>query len=121
MQGSAQILIVDDDISTLEILVLILQSSGYKVQTNHTGELDFWESGELPDLILMDNNLGQHNGIQLCKKLKANQRTSHIPLILISAMQNVKELATSACADDYLAKPFSIQALQSLIQANLQK
>jgi len=115
----AHIHIIDDDACTLEILILILDNAGYKVTTNHTASLDFLNFSQKPDIIIMDNNLGLTTGVELCKKLKADPHTAHYPVILISAMQNIEELAVEACADGFLPKPFSISQLQSTIKANL--
>jgi len=115
----AHIHIIDDDACTLEILILILDNAGYKVTTNHTASLDFLDWNEKPDLVIMDNNLGITTGTELCRHLKSNPHTAHFPVILISAMQNIEELAKDACADGFLPKPFSINQLQTAIRSNI--
>jgi len=73
-----------------------------------------------PDLILMDNWLtdwkSDANGQQLCKQLKSNPATSHIPVIIISAVSNIKEIAEAGLADSYLKKPFDMNELLEMVK-----
>lgn len=111
-----RILVIDDDNSTREILALVLQNAGYEVQVSEDNFLDLKMIDCLPDLIILDYNLGQKKGSEICKELKAGLETSHIRIILISAMDNIKHLAADSCADDYIAKPFGIQLLLEKIE-----
>lgn len=111
MNGQSKILVIDDDASTLEIIYLVLGSAGYQVETENNTNLMFLENGDFPDLIVLDNNLGPRTGSEICRDLKVNDQVKHIPVILISAMENLPDLAIEAHADDFLLKPFGIQVL----------
>lgn len=114
-----KIFIVDDDSSTLNILSLILQNAGYEVEVDSNGCMDFLLPGDLPDLILLDNCLGNKNGIIISRELKAAELTKQIPVIIISAMQNIDDIYRQAGADNYLSKPFSITQLLEIIETTL--
>lgn len=119
MSSPKNILIVDDDSSTLNILSLILKNAGYEVQVDDRGDLSFLQSGKFPDLILLDSNLGAKDGATLCRQLKASEITRHIPVIIISAMHDIKNIFIEAGADNYLSKPFSINQLLELVEHTL--
>lgn len=121
MTKKTNILVIDDNSSTLEILLLILQNAGYNVDVARDHNLGFLKTKIYPDLILLDNNLGGKNGSDICKELKANEETRHIPVILISAMDDIKYIAEEACADDFIPKPFGIQMMLEKIQSVLEK
>lgn len=121
MEASSTILIVDDEKGTVDILAIILQNAGYNIITDTTGELNFLLSGEMPDLILLDNQLGARSGLSICYQLKQNEHTRHIPVILVSGMDNLNEMANHACADDHLSKPFCMQTLLNKIEVQLSK
>ncbi|WP_345953193.1 response regulator [Mucilaginibacter sp. PAMB04168] len=116
-----RILAVDDDQDILEVLQLILEDSGYQVNTLSDGHLLFEKlNEELPDLILMDIMLNGLDGRDLCKNVKLNMRTHDIPVIMISASHNVSDVLKQECApDDFLAKPFDINTLLIKIQRQL--
>ncbi len=119
MDTKTTILVVDDDVSIVNIVSLILTNAGYEVATNTTGDLHFLKSGIKPDLILLDNQLGIRNGEELCRQLKKGQRTKDIPVILVSATSDLDQIADKACADDFLPKPFGIQQLLQKIETIL--
>lgn len=120
MSNKQHILIVDDDAGTVDIISIILQNAGYQITTDNCGNLHFLQTGLHPDLILLDNTLGQKKGADLCLELKANEQTKDIPVIMVSAADDLKGLATHACADNFLPKPFSIQDLLTIVKKTLQ-
>ena len=111
MEAKSKILVIDDDASTLEIIFIVLQNAGFEVTLDSKAELLFLNNGNLPDLIIIDNNLGGLSGGEICKNLKGIPRLSHIPVILTSAMEDIEQLAADAQADGYLSKPFDIKSL----------
>jgi DNA-binding response OmpR family regulator len=117
----SRILAVDDDQDILEVLQLILEDSGYQVETLSDGHQLFDKiNKEHPDLILMDIMLNGLDGRDLCKNVKLNDRTQSIPVIMISASHNVSDVLKQECApDDFLAKPFDIHILLNKIQRQL--
>ncbi len=78
--------------------------------------------GHHPDLVVSDISMPEMNGIELCKKIKKDRRTSHIPVILLTALmgeeQQLRGLETGA--DDYMTKPFNFEILQSRIRNMLE-
>ncbi|HMR92932.1 MAG TPA: two-component regulator propeller domain-containing protein [Chitinophagaceae bacterium] len=76
-----------------------------------------------PDLVVSDVSMPEMNGIDLCKKIKADKRTSHIPVILLTALtgeeQQLRGLETGA--NDYMTKPFNFEILQTRIRNQLQQ
>ncbi|WP_256012115.1 response regulator [Desertivirga xinjiangensis] len=109
---SKRILAIDDDPDVLEMYSLILTMEGYDVKTllspdNLSGAIfDF-----VPDLILLDIQLGYYNGLEICSKLKSNPLTTHIPVFIISAHESIHKAKTDFNADDYILKPFDMAHL----------
>ncbi len=119
-QAPRHILVVDDDPDILEFLQIILEEEGYSVVTGDKGEyLEQLHNGGLPHLILLDMLLSGRDGRDIVKFLKSQPETSHIPIIMFSAHPNAEETARRAGADDFLAKPFNIDALLTKIAQHL--
>ncbi len=103
------ILIVDDSPDNLHLLSGILSVAGYKVHLAPSGKLALkFIQSHLPDLILLDIMMPQMDGYQICEQLKAAERTQDIPVIFISALDDVfdKVKAFSLGGADYITKPF---------------
>ena len=111
------VLIVDDSAELREYLTQLL-SSKYNIITAKDG-LEGYEKAisEQPDLVLTDVVMPQVNGLELCRKIKENTNTSHIPVILISArdLPVYKMEGYQMLADDYVTKPFHAELLISRI------
>ncbi|HTE02325.1 MAG TPA: response regulator [Mucilaginibacter sp.] len=116
-----RILAVDDNEDILEVLQLILEDSGYEVETLTNGHLLFDKiKAHRPDLILLDIMLGNMDGRELCKNVKAKMETNNIPVILISASHNLSDRYKPCDApNDFLAKPFDISELLEKVHTNL--
>jgi len=113
-----QILVVDDDPGILEAIRLMLEDEGYFVQTSEKG--DYAESlrddnDGLPDLIVLDVLLSGKDGRAICKKLKSQHDTRHIPVVMISAHPDAERTVKDVGADAFVAKPFSIDTLLDTI------
>jgi signal transduction histidine kinase len=105
----ADLLIVDDTPANLRLLSIILTRQGYQVRKAITPYLALNAvERNLPALILLDINMPEMNGYQLCEKLKENPNTREVPIIFISALDDVfdKIKAFEAGGDDYITKPF---------------
>ena len=115
------ILVVDDDKDILEVLQYILEDFGYQVNTLSDGHYLFDKIKEhTPDLILLDIMLGNMDGRELCKDVKAKQETHNIPVILISASHSINEsFQQKGAPDDFVAKPFDIKELIGSIERQL--
>jgi DNA-binding response OmpR family regulator len=113
-----RILIVDDDLAILKALDITLRDAGYETETS-TKNGEYVERSlrrRLPDLMILDILLSGHDGRDICKKVKNQEETKGIPVILISAHPNAEKTAFDAGADDFLAKPFNIDDLLAKVQ-----
>lgn len=117
---SKQIHIVEDDEDIRFIIYYILTDSGYTVTESATAkEFVNYISTEKPDLILMDVMLPDGNGIGLCRNLKEDSQTSHIPVIIMSAHAAEKSVLEEACAEDFISKPFDINVFLTAVNKQL--
>ncbi len=114
-----KILVVDDDESIVEVVQLVLEGEGYSVQTNTNGNLLPLLKKEKPDLILLDMLLSGVDGRDICKKKKSDHETAHIPVIILSAHSGTDKAADASGADDYLEKPFDVDALIAIVEKHL--
>jgi len=118
--GRKKILVVDDEPDILEFVQIILVWEGYEVISSEKGEfLEQLHHGGLPNLSIVDVLLSGKDGREIVKYLKNQQETKHIPVIMISAHPSAEETARQAGADDFLAKPFNIDALLAKIAHHL--
>lgn len=106
-----KIMIADDDSAIVDVLTLILEDAGYIVESTDDGRTIKDIKEDCPDLILLDIWMVGFDGRVICKYLKGNEPTKDIPLIMISANKDIKEIAMKAGADDFIAKPFDMQDL----------
>ena len=112
--SKGRILVVDDEIYIVHILDFSLGMEGYEVITALDGEQALEKlRTEKPDLIVLDIMMPKLDGYEVCKTIKANPETAHIPVILLSAKgRNVdQKLGFDVGADDYITKPFSPRKL----------
>ncbi len=115
-----KILVIEDDRSILDALKLTLEYAGYDATLADNGEyierLKKHSKEELPDIIILDILLSGKDGRAICKALKADPATAHIPVIMISAHPRAEKSVKEAGADDFLAKPFNIPDLLALLK-----
>src|SRR6476660_1763886 len=113
-----RILLVDDDTAILEALDMMLQDAGYEteISTKNGEYVEQSLKGRLPDLIVLDILLSGHDGRAICRQLKSQEATKHVPVILISAHPKAEKTAFEAGADDFLEKPFDIDKLLSKVK-----
>ncbi len=117
--GHKTILIADDDESIVDAISSILEFSGYEVLHVYDGTSVIEAVKAQPDLVILDIEMGGHNGLTVCKQLKRQGSTQNIPVLIISAGHDVQQSALDAGADDFLAKPFEMTDLQERISALL--
>lgn len=112
IQNKGNILIVDDTPANLRLLANLLSDQGYKTRPVPNGPLAI-KAADLdpPDLILLDINMPDMDGYEVCAKLKENERTKHTPIIFISALDEVndKVKAFQVGGVDYVTKPFQVE------------
>ncbi len=119
---TANIQIVDDNPENLTFLSAILTKRGYEVRTAINGSLALNAAQKHPpDLILLDIMMPKMSGHEVCKRLKADERTRDIPVIFISALDEVldKVKAFSAGGIDYITKPFHPEEVFARIETHL--
>ena len=107
-RGARVILVVDDTSDTRDIYSLYLSSKGFKVPTARDGVSGLEAAcTHQPDVIVMDLSMPGVDGIEAIRRLKADPRTSHIPVVLLTAypLHAVQGGALEAGADDFLTKP----------------
>ncbi|MEJ8844091.1 response regulator [Lacibacter sp. H375] len=116
-----RILIADDDEGIRDIFKLILEAAGYCVDFRSSGEDIINNKFIVPDLFLLDKQLGDYSGLDLCAYLKKREDTRDIPVIMISASPDIAKLSIEAGADAYIEKPFEIDYLRNLIQFYIER
>ena len=117
-QQTKTILVVDDDPDILDAMQFMLEDAGYKVTTTEKGEYAenlHDTNGGLPDVIILDVLLSGKDGRLICQKLKSQEETQHIPIIMMSAHNNARQSVATVGADDFLAKPFEADELLAKI------
>ena len=120
----ATILIVEDETDIATLLRYNLEAEDFRVYTAETGdEAQHAIAEKLPDLILLDWMLPEVSGIELCRRFRAREETSRVPIIMLTARgeeeERVRGLSTGA--DDYVVKPFSVPELIARIHALLRR
>lgn len=120
----ASIYIVEDDVNIREIETYALSGNGYYVEGFERAE-DFFErlEEEKPDMVLLDIMLPDIDGLEVLKRIKKNNRTAEIPVIMVTAksteIDTVRGLDQGA--DDYITKPFGVMELISRVKALLRR
>ena len=118
----AEILVVEDTPISLLLLGTILRMAGYVVREATNGELALWSATKrAPDLILLDIRMPGMNGFDVCRCLKFDPATAHIPVIFISALTEAQDKAAGFAvgAVDFIAKPFDGKEVLARVQAHL--
>jgi len=116
------ILLVDDTPDNLRLLSTMLTEQGYEVRSVINGAMALMGvQAEPPDLILLDINMPQMNGYEVCQQLKSGDRTREIPVIFISALEDVldKVKAFAVGGVDYITKPFHVEEVLARIENQL--
>jgi signal transduction histidine kinase len=116
------IVVVDDTPENLRLLAKLLTEHGYRVRVAPNGERALATiQKEPPDLILLDIVMPNMDGYEVCRRLKADKRTSNIPVIFVSASNEAFDRVTafSIGAVDYITKPFQIEEILTRVQTHL--
>ncbi|MDF2517410.1 MAG: response regulator [Sphingobacterium sp.] len=116
MSKRKTVLIFEDDTIILEVITVVLTDLGFQVEVSETSHdiIQKVESTE-PNLILMDNWIPNIGGVEATRLLKADDRFKHIPVIYVSANNDIESLAARAGADDFLSKPFDLDDLEGIV------
>lgn len=122
--GKETILVVEDEEDVLELVRYNISRNGYNVETAITGEDGIIKTREImPDLVILDLMLPSVDGLEVCKILKNDQKTEHIPIVMLTAKGEEADIVTGLelGADDYITKPFSPRVLIARIKAVLRR
>ncbi|MGL4499447.1 MAG: response regulator [Planktothrix sp.] len=120
--SQGDILIVDDFVENLHLLTRILEKQGYRVRSATNGKMALRTIHNAhPDLILLDILMPEMNGYQVCEALKADETTSEIPIIFLSAFDDVldKVKAFQVGGIDYITKPYQSQEVIARVQTQM--
>ena len=117
-----KILIIDDDPDVITVLQLLLKRKGYEVATacnerEAYGQVDVFK----PQLIVMDVLLSGTDGRTICKKLKSQEESKHIPIIMFSAHPSAQKNMEDFGADDFIPKPFESTKILERIEVQFLK
>jgi len=114
-----RILIVDDDEGLREIYKIILEKAGYEVYSCSDGRDILANNAPVPDIYLLDKQLCGTDGLDICRFLKSQASTRHIPVIIISASTDMQQPIKNAGADAFIEKPFEIKQLLETIARHI--
>ena len=121
---SATILVVEDEPQVQELVAVNLEHAGHRVRrASSAGEAVTSIREELPDVLILDWMLPDESGISLTRRLREDERTRSLPILMLTAraMEQDKISGLEAGADDYLTKPFSPKELAARIKAVLRR
>jgi DNA-binding response OmpR family regulator len=117
-----KILIADDDPGIVDAVEMMLNFYGYDVSFTYDGRDALTLTTEqLPDLFLLDIWMSGVDGRDICRELKSKEQTRNIPVLMISASNDIHHSALDAGADDFMTKPFDMHQLIDKIENLLDK
>ena len=116
MTEQKHVIIVDDDPDIQDVLGMLLEHSGYIVTVFDNGDSLLTSGFKHPDLLIIDKQLPGVDGLDICRYLKSQETTKHIPVIILSASPQAGILAKAACADSFLEKPFKMKELRNTVE-----
>ena len=121
---AAKLLLVEDDPALLELLEYRFQNEGYDVRATPDGDEALVLAAEdVPDLVILDWMVDGTSGIEVCRRLRRDKTTAHVPIIMLTAREaeddRIRGLDTGA--DDYITKPFSPRELMARVGAVMRR
>ncbi len=122
--SGAKLILVEDDPALSELLEYRFANEGYDVRTTGNGdEAIVMAAEDTPDLVILDWMIEGTSGIEVCRRLRRDKATSHVPIIMLTARENeddrIRGLETGA--DDYVTKPFSPRELLARVAAVMRR
>jgi two-component system, OmpR family, alkaline phosphatase synthesis response regulator PhoP len=114
-----RVMVVDDEPDIVELIRYNLSREGYDVITARNGKEALEKLGTIPDLIILDLMMPVMDGLETCKRLKAEPRTARIPVLFLTARSGEVDevLALEIGADDYIRKPITPRKLAARVKA----
>lgn len=115
-----KVVIAEDDPALLDALQLVFKRAGFEVSGYPNGSVLMNSALDIPDIFLIDRQLSGIDGLDICRYLKKNGATRHVPVIILSASPGIGALVKNAGAEAFVEKPFSNKVLIALVQQLLQ-
>lgn len=111
------IYVVEDNAAIRDVIEFMLTEDEYDVVASPTAS-DFWAQMQLrkPDMIVLDIRLPDGNGLDICKQLKCNVKTYHIPVMMMSANNYLSKVKSGCVAEEFINKPFDINDFANRIE-----
>src|SRR5262249_39122469 len=124
MPSPMKVLIVEDDSDIAALIAHYLEKNGYETETIADGGKALSHArSSLPDLVVLDLMLPGLNGLEICRALRADDKTAALPIVMLTARGEEAEriFGLDAGADDYVVKPFSPNELMARVRALLRR
>src|SRR6187399_1356462 len=122
---SGVILVIEDEKDLVAALEYNLEREGYQTRSSLTGRggLELADQDPVPDAVVLDLMLPDISGIEVCRQLRVNKRTQHVPVLMLTAKGEEidRVVGFEVGADDYVVKPFSVRELVLRIRATLRR
>ena len=120
MNEKKKVFIVDDDVASAKALADFLKSQGFEVTHAADGEIALKLLEEqVPDIIILDIIMPKVDGFTVAKKIRYNEKTKQVPIIVFSAKEGMKDLFAMEGIKDYLVKPVNHSELLELLRLRL--
>lgn len=116
-----KILIVEDDVNTLDWIGFLVEDIGYEVLKSLSRPSLSSIIEQQPALVLVDYWLSDSYGSDICLELKSNPATKNIPVVLMSVAFQLPQIASECHADGYILKPFNLRDLENMVKDILEK
>jgi len=120
----SSVLVVDDDVEIARFIEINLAMEGFDVRVAHDGAQALSDiDGEVPNLVLLDVMMPRIDGVELCRRLRADPATANLPVIMLTAksLSADKVVGLTAGADDYIIKPFDTLELVARVRSTLRR
>jgi two-component system, OmpR family, response regulator MprA len=124
VSSAHHVLVVDDEHAIVDFIRLGMRYEGFRVSAAAGGQQGIEMAQHLiPDVIILDVMLPDLDGLQVCKRLRDQPTTAHIPILMLTAKDEVRDRVSGleSGADDYLTKPFSFEELLARVRALLRR
>ena len=118
-----KILVVDDEIDVVEVVEMLLELEGYKVLKAYDGkEALAAVEKEIPDLVILDIMMPEIDGVEVCRRFRANEKLNNVPIVMFSSKISAydKKESFEAGADGFISKPFNARGFISGIKTYLE-